>query len=187
MECVTFWNLKDAGFFTLSSETKVNFSTVIIVFDHLCEDSANKVDWSDGDLEGRAEELTSRKCSDVVHRHDEEKEILSLTNGLHGTTIQRLSDSLTLHTSPHTVTPRLQWHSGYNDSFESSQLSINISQMMRLEWHLLTLTHFSCPMSVTVRGEVCIGNWHGYQNNLLSHQPMSCGILFLLIWESSKL
>ena len=49
----------------------------------------------------------------------------------------------------------LEWHPGYSDSFDRSQMTSHIPKMMWLEWHLLRVTLFSCPEGVTVSGEDC--------------------------------
>ena len=42
-----------------------------------------------------------------------------------------------------------QTHLDYSDSFDSSQMIFHISQVMWLEWHLLTVTLFTCPKGLT--------------------------------------
>ena len=44
---------------------------------------------------------------------------------------------------------------GYSDSFDGSQMALHKTKLMWLEWHLLTVTLFSCPEGVTVSGDVC--------------------------------
>ena len=71
--------------------------------------------------------------------------------------IQSSSDYLTFAfygTLPNTDFPAYI-DTGYSDSFDRTQMACYISTLMWLEWHLLTLTLFSCPEGVPVSGEDC--------------------------------
>ena len=80
---------------------------------------------------------------------------------------------------------RLQWHPCYSDTFDSSQMASHESELMSLQWHLLTMTLLLYPEGCPCMLEVCTGKTR-YTVLLLNHPVVTykwlpneefCGLL----------